>query len=148
MTIRKRILKFLDYQDISKYKFYKITGFSNGFLDKNGAIGSDKCEIICFHFKELNPEWLITGKGNMIKGLGEVTDVDVSTPHTENHSVTLLIEKIVELTTELAVLKNENILYRSNALMNTTSRHYPISDENLQHDIVAEPKDEYFDSTK
>ncbi|NSW46608.1 MAG: hypothetical protein HPY79_12435, partial [Bacteroidales bacterium] len=69
--IRKRILQFINNKGITKYEFYKITKLSNGFLDKSGAIGSDKCEIICSYFPELNPEWLLTGKGPMLREQAE-----------------------------------------------------------------------------
>lgn len=64
--IRDRILQYIESKGISRYKFYQITNLSNGFLDKNGAIGSDKCEIILSHFPDLSPRWLITGEGSMI----------------------------------------------------------------------------------
>jgi len=65
--IRQRIIKYLDYKGVSKYKFYKDTGLSNGFLDKEGAIGSDKCEKISYQYPDLSLEWLITGYGEMLK---------------------------------------------------------------------------------
>jgi len=66
MEIRKRILQYLEYKGISKYQFYKEIGVSNGFLDKEGAIGSDKCEKICYQYKDLDPLWLILERGKMI----------------------------------------------------------------------------------
>lgn len=65
--IKERILKYIDSKSITRYHFYKITGISNGFLDKDGAIGSDKCEKIISCFPDLDPEWLVTGKGEMIR---------------------------------------------------------------------------------
>jgi len=65
-TIQERILKYLDYKGISKYRFYKDTRLSNGFLDKNRSIGSDKCNEIISQYPDLNIEWMITGKGQMI----------------------------------------------------------------------------------
>jgi phage repressor protein C with HTH and peptisase S24 domain len=62
-----RIIQYIDYKGISKYKFYKETNLSNGFLDKNRNVGSDKCEIISMHYPDLNIEWVITGKGSMLK---------------------------------------------------------------------------------
>jgi phage repressor protein C with HTH and peptisase S24 domain len=67
MSTRERILQYLNSKGISKYSFYKETGISNGFLDKTGAIGSDKCEIICSHYSDLNADWLITGEGSMLR---------------------------------------------------------------------------------
>lgn len=69
--IQERIIKYLDFKGISKYKFYKETGISNGFLDKKGSIGTDKCEIICSYYIDLNPTWLITGNGDMLLGIAE-----------------------------------------------------------------------------
>ena len=66
MNTIERILQYLEYKQISKYKFYKTTGLSNGFLDKGGNIGSDKCEIILSCYEDLNATWLITGKGEML----------------------------------------------------------------------------------
>jgi len=66
--IRERIIKYIESKGVSKYKFYKTTGLSNGFLDKEGAIGSDKCEIIIYHYTDLNPTWLLTGNGEMLTG--------------------------------------------------------------------------------
>ena len=66
MEIKERIKQYLELKGISKYQFYKEMGFANGFLDKDGSIGSDKCEKIIYHYKDLNIEWLITGVGNMI----------------------------------------------------------------------------------
>lgn len=67
MSAIDRLNKFIDYQGETKYRFYKKTGLSNGFLDKNRNIGSDKCEIISVCYPDLNIEWLITGNGKMIK---------------------------------------------------------------------------------
>ena len=65
--IQDRIIEYLEYKGISKYKFYKETGLSNGFLYKKWTIGADKCEIIYSHYPDLNLEWLITGQGEKLK---------------------------------------------------------------------------------
>jgi hypothetical protein len=39
----------------------------NGFLDKNDNINSDKIEIIVSNYPDLNLDWLITGKGEILK---------------------------------------------------------------------------------
>ncbi|WP_372640226.1 helix-turn-helix transcriptional regulator [Ancylomarina sp.] len=64
--IRSRIIEYIDSKDISKYKFYKETKLSNGFLDKEGSIRSDICEKISYQYPDLNLNWLLTGKGEMI----------------------------------------------------------------------------------
>lgn len=67
MSAMERLNQFIDFKGISKYSFYKKTGFSNGFLDKNRNIGTDKCEIISVEYPELSVEWLVTGRGQMLK---------------------------------------------------------------------------------
>lgn len=61
-----QILKFIKYKGISKSKFYKETGLSNGFLDKVKDIGHSKLLKILSTYPEINPIWLILGKGEMI----------------------------------------------------------------------------------
>lgn len=78
MSVTKRLLQYIEYKEDSKYRFYKKTGLSNGFLDKNRNIGSDKCEIISEQYPDLNLSWLITGKGEMLlseekKSINELT---------------------------------------------------------------------------
>lgn len=64
--IQERIIEYLEWRGISKYRFYKDTGLSNGFLDKGGSIGTDKCERIISVYPDINIEWLITGRGSML----------------------------------------------------------------------------------
>ena len=75
MNIIDRINKYLEINHISKYKFYKDLGLSNGFLNSNSNIGSDKCEKILSYYKDMNPEWLISGKGEMLRSEGDNTPV-------------------------------------------------------------------------
>jgi len=62
----ERLRQFIDYKKISKYQFYKKTGLANGYLDRIGSIGSDKCEIIIEQYPEIRLEWLILGRGAML----------------------------------------------------------------------------------
>lgn len=78
MTARERLRIYIDYKGISKYRFYKEAGLSNGFLDKEGNIGSDKCEKIYYLYPDLNLIWLITGEGDMILSSQNVTSISQS----------------------------------------------------------------------
>ncbi|MCO5254181.1 MAG: hypothetical protein M9892_07460 [Bacteroidetes bacterium] len=81
MTL-ERIKEFIDYKGISIKKFEEIIGYSNGAfasqLKRKRSIGVDKLENILSFFPEINPNWLITGEGNMLlseseNGLGGAT---------------------------------------------------------------------------
>lgn len=61
-----RLLKIIELKGINKSRFYKETGLSNGFLDKVRDIGVSKIEHILNVYPELNPNWLLTGKGEML----------------------------------------------------------------------------------
>jgi len=63
--IVNRILQLIKYKGINKRKFYIETGLSNGFLDKVKDIGASKIEQILTTYPDINPEWLLTGNGNM-----------------------------------------------------------------------------------
>lgn len=68
-----RVLKIIDLKNINKNIFYRETGLSNGFLDKVKDIGSSKIEHILNAYPEINPEWLLTGRGEMLRGKQEAS---------------------------------------------------------------------------
>lgn len=67
MTIQERILQVIENKEITPYRFCKDLGLSMGYLDKRGSIGTDKYLKIIEYLPEINPEWLLTGEGNMLK---------------------------------------------------------------------------------
>lgn len=66
-TQKDRILQFIDYKGVSKNKFYIETGISNGILDKKSGLSMDTIEKFYSTYPEINPEWLLTGQGPMLK---------------------------------------------------------------------------------
>ncbi|MFV8336470.1 hypothetical protein ACNQF7_10345 [Flavobacterium sp. RSP29] len=66
-TIQNRILQYLEFKGITAYRFCKDLGMSMGYLDKKGAIGTDKYLKIIEYYSDISPEWLLTGKGEMLK---------------------------------------------------------------------------------
>ncbi|MDD3078042.1 MAG: hypothetical protein PHH37_02915 [Paludibacter sp.] len=144
MSIRKRIIEYLRYKQISKYKFYKETGISNGFLDKDGAIGSDKCEIICSQYTDLNPEWLFLGTGKMLKPSSTSLPCleKIRFSPSDDPSLKMLIEKIIELTTENTILKAENTqLKKISKKKLPLAYKTPEEDNNIAGNVAAEPKE-------
>lgn len=67
MNAKANLLKYIEKKSISKSEFYKKTGLSNGFLDKNVNISSNNLKIIISVFEDLSLDWLITGQGNMLR---------------------------------------------------------------------------------
>ncbi|MDD2284770.1 MAG: bZIP transcription factor [Paludibacter sp.] len=134
-SIRERIAEYLLFKGISRYRFYKDTGLSNGFLDKAGSINSDNCEKICYCYPEINPEWLLTGKGEMLKS-GELAETEKSD---KQASIEVLVQKIVELSSENTMLKKENETLRSITGNTNKVIHNPIDEDDAVDGIAAEP---------
>lgn len=62
-----RIKQIIDYKQISVRKFCIEIGVSNGFLDKVKDVGVEKVAKILYTYPEINPEWLVTGNGDMLR---------------------------------------------------------------------------------
>ena len=69
--ILQRLKDYIDYKHISTSAFEKSIGMSNASFGKslknNGTIGADKLENILSVYTDINPEWLLTGRGSMLK---------------------------------------------------------------------------------
>lgn len=70
--IKQRVLQFVENQHISKEEFFKKTGISSSNFKGKGAeseLGGEKIVKILSIFPDINPEWLVLGRGNMRKEL-------------------------------------------------------------------------------
>lgn len=67
----KRLKEYIDYKCLSIAYFEKSIGMSNASFGKslknNGSIGSDKLENILRIYTDINTDWLLTGRGSMLK---------------------------------------------------------------------------------
>ncbi len=61
-----RIKQFIDFKGFSMREFSSKVGISHSLINKTSSLGSDKLENILSVFKELNPNWLLTGEGEML----------------------------------------------------------------------------------
>ena len=100
--MKERILQFIEYKKLSKNKFYKETGLSNGILDKQGGISSDSLEKIYCVYPEINLDWLLTGKGEMFKKEGPVQQAH------NNVSSTINQHQTIHAPEDYETLKKEN----------------------------------------
>ena len=70
LTVKERILQFLDEKEISKTLFFNKVGVSpSNFkgVGKKSSIGSDLVVKILTEYPELSPEWLMLGEGEMLR---------------------------------------------------------------------------------
>lgn len=67
----ERIKQFIDYKGINVSSFEKRIGYSNGAfasqLKTKKSIGVDKLENILNEFTDLDANWVLTGRGSMLK---------------------------------------------------------------------------------
>nr|WP_314289618.1 S24 family peptidase [uncultured Capnocytophaga sp.] len=69
MNVKERIKRFIESEHISISAFEKAIDVSNGYINSiSKNIGVEKLNVILEKYPKLNIEWLITGKGEMLKG--------------------------------------------------------------------------------
>lgn len=65
-----RLKQYADYKGISLNKISIEIGVSNSYFSKmlknNASIGSDILEKVLLKYEDLNPCWLLSGKGEML----------------------------------------------------------------------------------
>jgi hypothetical protein len=71
MDTKERLLNFIAYKKISRRKFCAACSLSHTIFNMNKSILSDKLERINGVYPELNMDWVITGKGEMIRKVEE-----------------------------------------------------------------------------
>lgn len=135
MSIVERILSYLEFKGVTKYKFHKDLGFSNGFLDKNREIGSDKCAKILEYFPELNPIWLIAGKGEMLNQEKEVENNILNEPREEYVVGTRQLEFENKLLKETVSMLRENLSIEEKKLLNQM-----LSQKAINREVLIEYK--------
>lgn len=113
-TARKRIIDFIENQSIRPKDFLLKTGLAKGFVDRShqkSGISDIYLSKILDSYPELNAEWLVTGKGDMLKPLKP----DVVEEHTipyepEPNTMISLLKKQLELLEETKQLQSEKII--------------------------------------
>lgn len=102
-----RIKDFIDYKGISIRAFEISVGFSNGSfgsqLKNNKTIGVDKLEYILNVYPELNPLWILTGKGDMILSENNMVNEYEESNKKKN------LKKDIQYVQEINTLLKENI---------------------------------------
>lgn len=69
-TVKERLIAFIAHKHISKAEFSRMIGVSQAYVTSiRGSMSPDKIQRIAMVFPELNIEWLMTGKGNMLQSV-------------------------------------------------------------------------------
>jgi hypothetical protein len=74
MTTKERLKEFVSKQGLGQNAFEKKVGIAVGYLaSKSVSVTSDTIEKVIENFPNLNLDWLMTGKGEMLKNTGTMT---------------------------------------------------------------------------
>lgn len=123
--IKERILQYIKNKAIAKSDFCKETGISYANIKGKGLkseIGGSQIGKILSTYTDLNPEWLLTGKGSMLREQTKETEPS-STPIDATPSI--MIEKISALSVKIGYLEAENKMLREQVQNKRQYNPYP-----------------------
>ena len=74
MSVKERLIKFVEYKKMSKSAFCRSIGVSSAFISSMvKSIQPDKVQRITLEYPELNTGWLLTGAGEMLNKEADIT---------------------------------------------------------------------------
>jgi hypothetical protein len=118
--VKQRILQFVETMNIKKEKFYQETSLCGAnFRGKSAEseLSCDKIAIILRVYDDLNPDWLLLGKGQMLRtdSTSETTsptqsDNPASNPldNPDKHIIELQDKLIKQLEHRIETIESEN----------------------------------------
>ncbi|MDR1226268.1 MAG: hypothetical protein LBK47_05140 [Prevotellaceae bacterium] len=113
-SIKSRLKYFLKHLEIGQNKFEAYVGIANGYIaSKSVTIASDILEKISMKYPNLNLEWLITGKGEMLREPNTHTGKNIQQlmPNADGYKEKYLevLEKYSILQERYMALKEKNV---------------------------------------
>lgn len=66
-NVKERIYQFIEYKGISVYSFEVSIGKTKSYLRNSKSMSSDTLSKICEVYPDLNPDWVLTGNGNIVR---------------------------------------------------------------------------------
>lgn len=111
-TIKERLIAYLKYKGVNNSEFGRIIGVSNAYISSiRKSIQPDKVDKISANFPDLNIDWLITGKGEMLRT--SITQIGDNNNHQQGNGNTYnslsALEKALDEISEMRKLLAEAI---------------------------------------
>ena len=83
MTVKERLIAYLDYKKVSKSYFGRSIGVSSAYVTSmRKSIDPEKLQSIAKNYPDLNTGWLMTGEGEMLKN-SEPVQIDFGSSSTD-----------------------------------------------------------------
>lgn len=112
-VLKDRILEFAAKTGITKYEIYQNTGISNGVFSQKGGLSEDNLLKFLSYYKDISPEWLLTGNGNMLRDETSQIKNEVTQTNFQDGNEYIL-RRFEELVVENSKLKGEINAIKSN----------------------------------
>lgn len=69
MSVKENIYLYLESKGVTPTKAERLMGWSVGALTKANSITAERLKEFILFNKDVSPEWILTGKGDMLKKL-------------------------------------------------------------------------------
>ena len=113
MRLIDRLNIYREYHAITAAVFEKTCGVANGYfsnqLKGKGSVGSNILEKISQHYPDLSMEWLITGKGKMIKPISKDSEQQTDNEIKEDAAVYVIRNKLIDVLREQLELLESSV---------------------------------------
>lgn len=132
----ERIKKIIEYEQISVRAFEQNIGASNGLIRKaitnNTDIQGKWLSIIADNYPHISCEWLLTGRGDMLKSTEVINVKPVNNEW--------ILKRFEELVAENALLKKEVEELQITRGKSANITNYPKFSPKISTSIAAEPE--------
>ena len=109
MEVKNRLTQYLSYKGIGQVSFANIAGLSRGYVNNIiNSIGPTAQSKIAKSFPDLNIDWLITGKGNMLKEESVSTNLENTNQQSDDMTIQKLLEALERKDKQINALLEQN----------------------------------------
>lgn len=92
MDPKSRLMEYAKFKGLNNNQFTNKTGLGNGYFTIKGSVSSESLSKVSEVFRDLNLEWVITGKGYMLNR--NKTSADFSYPVLQEERILTKLEKL------------------------------------------------------
>lgn len=133
-----RLQEYVDCKGITLNQIAVSTGVSNSYFSKmakaGGSVGEDIIRKILLFYDDLNPDWLLTGRGEMIKSSAHSQPCTIDSVHAN------LVQALADANKALAAA-NDTISNQQKMIANIINTNSYPPPRNLDAQPILNPVD-------